>query len=50
MDDIEGESDGGVNWPLPSTNVLRELEPPAVDWPESEPDPVAMDADAGRER
>jgi hypothetical protein len=28
--DVEG-------WPLPSTDVLRELEPPAVTWSESEP-------------
>jgi hypothetical protein len=48
MNDIEGGMDGGVSWPVPSTNVLRELEPPTVDWPEeeSEPDSGATDADA----
>jgi hypothetical protein len=24
-------------WPLPSQDVLRELDPPAVDWSELEP-------------
>ena len=24
-------------WPLPSPDVLRELDPPAVDWLETEP-------------
>jgi hypothetical protein len=28
------EADG---WPVPSGQVLRELDPPAVDWSESEP-------------
>jgi hypothetical protein len=37
MDDIEGGLDVGVGWPVPSRDVIRELEPPAVDWSEPEP-------------
>jgi hypothetical protein len=33
-DDHANDADG---WPLPSRDVLRELEPPAVVWLESEP-------------
>jgi hypothetical protein len=36
-DDTANDADG---WPLPSTDVLRELEPPALKWSESEPAPT----------
>jgi hypothetical protein len=35
-DDSANDADG---WPLPSREVVRELEPPAVVW--SQPDPAA---------
>ena len=34
-------------WPLPSTDVLRELEPPAVVW-EAEPAPTQLSRPTAR--
>jgi hypothetical protein len=35
LNDDNANDAGG--WPLPSRDVLRELEPPELAWPESDP-------------